>query len=60
MQNTSAKGACEQLPTQKTYAPQKNSKPLFFFSDQLRKIDHHSFYMAKKDFTPQICLQIKE
>jgi len=31
MQNTSAKAACEQLPKQKTYAPQKNFKPLFFF-----------------------------
>ena len=30
MQNTSAKAACEQLPKQKTCAPQKNSNPLFF------------------------------
>jgi hypothetical protein len=31
MQSTSAKAACEQLPKQKTYAPQKNSKPHFYF-----------------------------
>ena len=31
MLNTSAKAACEQLPKQKTYAPQKNSNPLSFF-----------------------------
>jgi hypothetical protein len=59
MRNTSAKAACEQLPTQKTYAPQKNSKPLSFL-DQFRKTRLPPVLHIKEGFYASNCLQIKK